>query len=255
MKIAQIRCLLNKLNQERSKFTESDKDKMQKMIDILVAERVYPSEPTPAMKKHGYSLLTMVESWGVDWYKYDGAMTCPSCFALLIDEKNGPPFKKEIGIYSIEEDRTIDTVCPECYKSINSGKQYENLNGRVEEKKMEKEERFGQNPAEKVIEEFASGAFPSNEYPVGKKNGFSEYRFNLNPAEKIIAEEWVKNNEYFATTKYLLSDTVNKKTSVSPIIEADINTVIQWLGSPCGQAFLKDVKERCKKEGVSFLGE
>lgn len=125
--------LLMELDKERSKFTKWDENKMQEMIDVLVKEKIYPSKPTPAMKQHGYTILDMVKSWGVNWCIFDGMDECPNCGADLRDEKNGPPFKREIGIYSMEEDRTVDKICPDCHKSINDGKQYDKTMFKSEE--------------------------------------------------------------------------------------------------------------------------
>ena len=116
--------LLDNLKEEREKFTQSDKTKMQKLIDELVQEGVYPSEPTPAMKQYNYSILTMVESWGEDWYAYGEPFECPHCGANLKDEKSGPPFKREIGISDFFLDCRVDSICPDCYRSLDSGRQY-----------------------------------------------------------------------------------------------------------------------------------
>jgi hypothetical protein len=101
------------LKEEREKFARSDKDRMQKLINELVALGVYP-ESTPAMEKHGYSHLTMVESWGADWHQYRGDLSCPKCGADLRDHETGPPFKREIGIYDQFRDRTVAWQCPDC---------------------------------------------------------------------------------------------------------------------------------------------
>lgn len=121
---AHNKALLKALNEERGKFTSSNEKVMQGLIDELVKVGVYPSELTSAMKQYGYTILDMVQSWGVDWYKYDEPYICPHCGANLKDEKNGPPFKREIGMSNIFLDRVTDFVCPDCYKSLNSEEQY-----------------------------------------------------------------------------------------------------------------------------------
>lgn len=116
--------LLEALDEERGKFASADEVRMQSTIDVLVKEGVYPSEPTGAMKKHGYTILDMVKSYGAYWYTYDEPESCKNCGFVLVDTENGPPFKKEIGINDFFCDGTIDCICPSCYRSLNDGKQY-----------------------------------------------------------------------------------------------------------------------------------
>jgi len=102
-----------------------DKDKMEEIVKELIKEGWYPSEPTPAMIECGYSVGTMVESWGVNWNVYGDPTICPNCKANLKNEKLGPPFKREIGMYDWELDMTVDFICPDCYKSLETGRQYD----------------------------------------------------------------------------------------------------------------------------------
>lgn len=117
--------LLNQLKAERGKFTNSDEKVMQELIDELVTLGVYPKEPTKAMKDCGYSILKMVNCWGVDWFEYKEPFECPTCKADLRSVE-GPPFKREIGMSDWELDSVVDFVCPDCYRSIlDTGKQYD----------------------------------------------------------------------------------------------------------------------------------
>lgn len=43
-------------------------------------------------------------------------LACPHCKADLRDHVNGPPFKREIGQYDRDRDRTVAWVCPDCGK-------------------------------------------------------------------------------------------------------------------------------------------
>lgn len=113
---ATITMLREQLDQEREKFTRADQTKMQELIDQLVAIGEYPSDPTPAMAKYGYSILTMVECYGSDWHRYRGWLNCPHCQADLRNLESGPPFKRELG--RTEYDRTQDWWCPDCGKMI-----------------------------------------------------------------------------------------------------------------------------------------
>jgi len=108
--------LLAELKAERGKFTESDKAKMQILVDRLVELGVYP-QSTPTMEKYGYTHLKMVEGWGEDWANWREPLNCPHCDHDLRDHDCGPPFKKEIGIY--RNDMTICWLCPFCGKAFN----------------------------------------------------------------------------------------------------------------------------------------
>ena len=83
-------------------------------------------------------------------------------------------------------------------------------------------------------------------------NGISEYRFAQNPAEKIFIEEWLSLNKVCKTVEYLMSDHISERRAVSPEEMAITNRIIQWLGSPCGQAFLNDVSKRTKVENCQL---
>jgi hypothetical protein len=80
-----------------------------------------------------------------------------------------------------------------------------------------------------------------------KIQGLHPYRFRDNPEEKRFAEEWVKWNrrsEYGSNLAYLLlagdqSSHIPPEPSVRDFTVAA--TVIQWLGSPVGQGFLRDL--------------
>ena len=116
--------LLKELEAERGKITDYDEKVMQRLIDELVALGVYPKEPTKAMKELGYSLLTMVKYWGSEWYKYSEPLECPNC-KVDLRSTEGPPFKREISMSDWEIDREVDLICPDCYRSIENGKQYD----------------------------------------------------------------------------------------------------------------------------------
>ena len=98
--------------------TKKRKEQEHKLVDALVKVGVYPSEPTKVMKEHGYSAYKMYESWGVLWAFYTEPLACPYCKADLRDKKNGPPFKREIGIYDTAGDRTSHFICPDCKERI-----------------------------------------------------------------------------------------------------------------------------------------
>lgn len=111
--------VLAALEAERKRYDDCDEDAMRWLIDILVKSGVYP-QTTPAMEKHGYDHLTMVNSWGGDWFAWREPINCSHCDANWRDEENGPPFKREIGI---EVRGLYDGVaywkCPDCGKATS----------------------------------------------------------------------------------------------------------------------------------------
>lgn len=109
----EIQDLLAELKVEREKYTKSDKDKMKRICDRLVELGEYPEK-----SGIGYEPLKMVECWGVDWHIFRGPLECRHCGADLRDQK-GPPFKREIGVYDRDQDRTVAFMCPDCNKYIS----------------------------------------------------------------------------------------------------------------------------------------
>lgn len=99
--------LLDALDAERLKFTQSDKQKMEALCNQLVELGVYP-----AVSKSGFPALTMVEGWGVHWHEWQEPFNCPHCNADLRDHDAGPPFKRELAFYQF--DRTTHYNCPDC---------------------------------------------------------------------------------------------------------------------------------------------
>ena len=115
--------ILDMLDKERAKYSASNKEQMKILVDELVRRKVYPAM-TSSMKKNKMTALRMVECYGANWYVYSGKLNCPHCNEDLRDLKNGAPFKREIGIYDIGEDRTVESMCPKCFKGLNDGKVY-----------------------------------------------------------------------------------------------------------------------------------
>ena len=74
-------------------------------------------------------------------------------------------------------------------------------------------------------------------------NGISKYRFDNNPAERAFVEEWKETNSHSHILEYLLSDKINERTEVTQREMAIATNVIQWLGSPSGQAFIGRVSK------------
>ncbi len=66
------------------------------------------------------------------------------------------------------------------------------------------------------------------------------HRFKDNPMEKRFADAWEDHNANGHTTEYLLSSIINERAYVEEVDQEKIATIIQWLGSPVGLAFLED---------------
>jgi hypothetical protein len=119
--------LLDLLDKERSgldenrHFREPDAAKMKEMIDLLIVRGVYPPETAPGNPNTVYA---MVSGWGARWFQWAAPLSCPHCKADLRNHVGGPPFKREIGIYSREADRTVGFTCPDCNGSLRD------MNGR-----------------------------------------------------------------------------------------------------------------------------
>jgi len=80
------------------------------------------------------------------------------------------------------------------------------------------------------------------------EDGFSEYRFENNPKEKAFADAWLKLNKWSHTLEYLISGEINVRSTPTPEQIKTANMIVQWMGSPCGQVFIKDVDESLNKK-------
>lgn len=70
--------------------------------------------------------------------------------------------------------------------------------------------------------------------------GIAPYRFDDNPLELRFALAWQKVNVDYATLDYLVGNQAHAQPC-SDEERTTVCTVIQWLGSPIGQCFLRDV--------------
>ena len=72
--------------------------------------------------------------------------------------------------------------------------------------------------------------------------GFTERRWEDNPMEEKFAKAWVDHNKRGKTLQYLTSEGNDRSTSDMTDRDIEIaGKVIQWLGSPVGMCFLRDV--------------
>lgn len=107
--------LLKELNEIRLKFSDrtiEDDARYNEIIMLLVQFKVYPEKN----KTNRYTAEQMVDNYGVMWHVYGVPLNCPHCKGDLRDLTSGPPFKREIGIYSPERDITTAWQCPHCRK-------------------------------------------------------------------------------------------------------------------------------------------
>ena len=77
--------------------------------------------------------------------------------------------------------------------------------------------------------------------------GMSPYRYEQNPLELRFAQHWQDHNTRPSTCMLdYLMDPENRGTPVPALTDREwrvANTIIQWLGSPVGFGFLRDVLE------------
>ena len=69
------------------------------------------------------------------------------------------------------------------------------------------------------------------------------HRLRSNPLERAFVKEWERINDGDKLLKYVLDRThSNQGNHVPSEIEQEVAvTLIQWLGTPVGQGFLRDV--------------
>lgn len=72
--------------------------------------------------------------------------------------------------------------------------------------------------------------------------GINTHRLASNPMEQRFADQWAETNKNNEILKYMLDRTHGNRGDYvpTPIEEETAATVIQWLGSPVGQWFLRD---------------
>lgn len=81
-----------------------------------------------------------------------------------------------------------------------------------------------------------------------KNQGLHQYRFKDNPLEKVFAEAWERENtakggamEGRGYLDYLLAEDCNQPRGEVTDRDREVAaTVVQWLGSPVGQTFIKE---------------
>lgn len=113
--------LLDKLDHERlppwkpgQPYKEPDDQLIRALVDELIARKVYPAE---TVEGNPNSVYSMVSGYGARWFIWRGPLECNHCKADL-RAPEGPPFKREIGMYDQGLDRTTHFVCPDCKKRL-----------------------------------------------------------------------------------------------------------------------------------------
>lgn len=74
-----------------------------------------------------------------------------------------------------------------------------------------------------------------------KHHGLSRYRLEQNPLEKKFADAWEEQAP--RTLGYLLCGQDRSNHDYSERDAAVAATIIQWLGSPVGESFVREVLE------------
>lgn len=88
--------------------------------------------------------------------------------------------------------------------------------------------------------------------------GLSHYRTKREPLEREFARAWAAENATSDTLRFLLvpterlDDPVWSRRQPTQEEATAVATAIQWLGSPVGQSFLREVLTT--KAGLRFLG-
>lgn len=103
--------LLERLNQERQKFTRANDRLIDQMISELQQRNVYPQETVAGNPN---TVRAMVDSYGAYWYQWRPPFFCPFCAANLQDLSTGPPFKREILIKTDVPEEHNTLCCPDC---------------------------------------------------------------------------------------------------------------------------------------------
>ncbi len=86
-----------------------------------------------------------------------------------------------------------------------------------------------------------------------KHQGLSANRLNDdNPREVAFSHLWQKENDLHHLLEYLLSEDPNRRCQLNQRDVVVAATTIQWLGSNCGMAFLRDVIEASPEIQVWF---
>ncbi len=115
--------LLDRLDEERSKFSNANEAVMVKIVAELVRRDEYrepigtPHEVKPFVPLE--SICKAVWGYGARWHRFREPFECPHCKADLRDHGNGPPFKREIG--RMAYDRVVEWSCPDCGKTWPRG--------------------------------------------------------------------------------------------------------------------------------------
>lgn len=95
-------------------FPEVDEAKLHQLIDEAICRDLYPKE---TVSGNANTVFEMVRGYGARWFEWRGSLQCPYCEVDLRDHEHGPPFKREVGIYSQSQDRTVGFQCPDCQKT------------------------------------------------------------------------------------------------------------------------------------------
>lgn len=101
--------LLDLTEEERGKFSQDSHDFLGRLIRELVIRKEYPT----SWEGKPLDVLERVQCWGARWHVFQEPLNCRFC-GMDLRHPSGPPFKREVGQYHRELDRTVAYQCPDC---------------------------------------------------------------------------------------------------------------------------------------------
>lgn len=107
-------------------------------------------------------------------------------------------------------------------------------------------------------ERIGQETFLESEPLLNKNTGINAQRFSREPLEKLFAEEWDKINRLVHGSRPTLPYLLAPDDQYCPGEPSDEKyklaaTVIQWLGSPCGQGFIEDVIQKARDKKIPMI--
>ena len=91
-------------------------EKLTKLVKRAQKMGIYPRD---TVLRNPNTVLNMVKYYGTRWFEWKEPLSCPYC-GVDLRAPEGPPFKREIAIYSQRLDRTVGYRCPDCGKTLST---------------------------------------------------------------------------------------------------------------------------------------
>lgn len=97
---------------------EAQAQRTQELGELVKQAQLLGIMPSATTIGNPNSVFQMVRGYGARWFNWRGPFECRHCNVDLRDQINGPPFKREIGMYDDARDRTSHFVCPDCKQTL-----------------------------------------------------------------------------------------------------------------------------------------